>query len=105
MRVGRWMSSDEFAEMQQTGVVQESYTGTTYVAFPANPEAFMNQAKPGAVYIEFDVPASSIRKTKEGWAAIKGPKSLDGRLAAKKGLPMPEMPPATNITHIATKLH
>jgi len=76
VRVGRWMSSDEFAKMQQTGVVQESYTGTTYVAFPADPEAFISQAKPGAVYVEFDVPTSGIRQTKEGWASIKSPNSI-----------------------------
>ncbi|MBF2067245.1 MAG: putative Ig domain-containing protein [Calothrix sp. C42_A2020_038] len=104
VRIGRWMSPEEFTKMQRTGVVQESYTGTTYVAVPADPEAFMSQAKPGAFYVEFDVPASAIRQTKEGWAGIKGPNSLDGRLAAKKGLPMPEMPAATNITHRATKL-
>jgi RHS repeat-associated protein len=104
VKVGRWMSPDELAKMQQTGIVQESYTGTTHVAFPSNPEAFMSQAKPGALYVEFNVPASAIRQTNEGWASIKGPNSLDGRLAAKKGLPSPEMPAATDITHRATKL-
>ncbi|MCV3217127.1 polymorphic toxin-type HINT domain-containing protein [Plectonema radiosum NIES-515] len=104
VKVGRWMSPDELAKMQQTGIVQESYTGTTHVAFPSNPEAFMSQAKPGALYVEFDVPASAIRQTNEGWASIKGPNSLDGRLAAKKGFPSPEMPAATDITHRATKL-
>ncbi|WP_414530920.1 polymorphic toxin-type HINT domain-containing protein, partial [Nodularia chucula] len=104
VRVGRWMSPDELAKMQKTGMVQESLSGTTHVASPSNPEAFMSQAKPGAVYVEFDVPESAIRPTNDGWASIKGPNSVDGRLAARKGFPRPEMPAATNIIHRATKL-
>ncbi|BFM49942.1 hypothetical protein THO17_21050 [Marinomonas sp. THO17] len=38
--VGRWMSSDELAKMKKTGKAQESYSGKTHVADPANPEAF-----------------------------------------------------------------
>ncbi|WP_163786848.1 RHS repeat domain-containing protein [Myxococcus vastator] len=102
-RVGRWMSEAEHKAMQSTGKVQESLSGTTHVAHPAAPEAFMSQAKPGSVYVKFDVPTSSVRPTQAGWAKIVGPQSLEGRLAAKKGLPIPEMPAATNIEHAATK--
>lgn len=102
--VGRWMSPDELSKMQKTGKAQESYSGTTHVADPANPEAFIKQTKVGNVYVEFDVPASSLKKTNEGWAQIVGPNSATGRLAARKGNPVPEMPDAENITHKATKI-
>ncbi|MEJ7615852.1 MAG: hypothetical protein WKF30_02500 [Pyrinomonadaceae bacterium] len=39
-RVGRWMSEAEYNAMRKTGMVQESFSGTTHVARPANPEAF-----------------------------------------------------------------
>jgi hypothetical protein len=102
-RVGRWMSPAELAKMQETGRVQESFSGTTYVAFPSKPTAFGSQAKPGSVYVEFDISLSSLRQTKQGWAGIKGPQSLDGRLAAKKGWDIPQMPEAKNIKVTQTK--
>ncbi len=46
-RVGRWMGEAEHAAMTETNMVQESFTGTTHVASPANPFAFQAQAKPG----------------------------------------------------------
>lgn len=35
--------------------------------------------------------------TNEGWAKIVGPDSLEGRLAKRRGNPLPEMPAAENI--------
>lgn len=79
--------------MNETGKVQESYSGTTHVAYPANPEAFSKQVKNGSVYIEFNVPRESIRPGgKSGWAIIPGPNSLEGRNAALRGRPIPQMP-------------
>lgn len=49
------------------------------------------------MYVEFDVPEKSLIHTNEGWAKIAGPDSLEGRLAKRKGLPVPEMPVAENI--------
>ncbi len=47
-------------KMVETGKVQMSPNGnTTYVANPANPNAF-KAAPNGAIYVEFDVPTSSI---------------------------------------------
>lgn len=102
--VGRWMSPAELAKMQKTGKVQESYSGTTHVANPADAEAFIKQTRTGNNYVEFDVPTSSLRQTNEGWAQIAGPNSLFGRLAAKKGQAAPQMPNAENIIHKATKI-
>ncbi|NPD25809.1 hypothetical protein HPP06_20560 [Corallococcus exiguus] len=104
VRVGRWMSEAEHNAMQTTGKVQESLSGTTHVAYPATPDAYMFQARPGSHYVEFNVPISSIKPTQAGWAKIPGPQSLEGRLAARKGLPLPEMPSAMGIEHRATKL-
>jgi len=105
VRVGRWMSEAEYSAMSKSGIVQESSSGTTHVLFPAdgNGAGFAKQAKPGSRYVEFDVPATSVKKTAEGWGKIPGPKSLEGRLAEKKGLPPPEMPAAKNVTPVTKK--
>ncbi|PIF92992.1 RHS repeat-associated protein [Acidovorax sp. 62] len=103
-RVGRWMSQAELDAMKASGRVQESFSGTTHVATPTNASAFINQAKPGSVYVEFNVPSSSLRATNEGWSKIIGPNSLEGRLAGRKGLPLPQMPEATGIVHSATRI-
>jgi hypothetical protein len=103
-RVGRWMSEAEYDAMLKTGQVQESYSGTTHVASPADVGAYLSQAKPSSVYVEFDVPRASLRATNEGWAKIVGPNSLEGRLALKKGNPPPQMPAASNIVRVRTKL-
>ncbi|HEX7801785.1 MAG TPA: RHS repeat-associated core domain-containing protein [Pseudoxanthomonas sp.] len=102
-RVGRWMSSGEHAAMAKTGKVQESLSGTTHVASPADAATFGRQAPSGSVYVEFDVPAASVKSTGPGVAKIVGPNSLEGRLAAKKGQPAPEMPACTNIKVCGSK--
>lgn len=85
-KVGRWMSPNEFSAMQKTNMVQESMSGTTHVAFPADANAFMRQAQPGSMYVEFFVPSNSLKVTNlaDGWAKILGPRSVEGRLALKK---------------------
>ena len=103
VRVGRWMSQQEYDRMAATAYVQESRSGTTHVVLPANPSAFQAQAALGSLYAEFDVPRSSIKPTQQGWAKILGPATLEARLALAKGQPIPQMPRAENIRHIATK--
>jgi hypothetical protein len=102
--VGRWMCAAEYAAMLATGLVQESYSGTTYVVLPPNALAFQRQANLGDLYVEFDVPSDCLRKTGSGWAKIIGPHSLQGRNAARKGLAVPSMPLAENLRHVASKL-
>lgn len=63
----------------------------------ANLDAFGKQAKNGAIYVEFDVPEKTLVPTNEGWAKIVGTDSIEGRLAKRKGLEVPEMPTAQNI--------
>jgi RHS repeat-associated protein len=96
-RVGRWMSEAELAQMTKSGKVQESFSGTTHLASPANAAAFARQAKAGSVYVEFDVPAAAVKKTSEGWGKIPGPNSLEGRAALRRGSVPPEMPACANI--------
>ncbi|MGH2769078.1 MAG: RHS repeat-associated core domain-containing protein, partial [Actinomycetota bacterium] len=104
-RVGRWMSPREHAAMVRTGEVQVGAGGTTHVAHPANPESYMRQAAPGSHYVEFDVPANSLSPAgRPDWAQIPSPDHLLGRLAAKRGTPVPSPVPASNIVHHATKL-
>ena len=103
VRVGRWMSPQEYDWMTATGFVQESHSGTTHVAFPADQTAYQAQAAAGSIYAEFDVPRDSVKPTQKGWAKILGPNTLEARLAAAKGRRTPQMPTAENIQHIATK--
>lgn len=49
------MSQGEYDEMVKTGYVQESISGTTHVARPADISAYIKQAKPGSLYVEFNV--------------------------------------------------
>ena len=97
------MSPQEYALLMTTGFVQESRSGTTHAAFPADQTAFYAQAAVGSVYVEFEVPHDNIKPTRPGWAKILGPHTLEARLAAAKGLPIPERPPAKNIQYICTK--
>ena len=103
VRVGRWMSRQEYDLMLNTGFVQESSSGTIYVASPADRTAYQVQAVPGSFYVEFDVPADSIRPTQQGWAKMLGPNTLEGRQAIRSGKPVPKMPPSLNMQHRATK--
>ena len=99
-RVGRWMSKEEYAKMVETGKVQMSPNGnTSYVANPADINAFGSQAKPGSIYVEFDVDSSRLYQAgNDGWGQIPGPGSLYDRLNIKKGLPpIEDMPNAYNI--------
>lgn len=89
--------------MLSTGRVQESYSGTTHVAWPPNWLAFIRQARPQSLYVEFDVPNCCLSVTGAGWAKIIGPNSVEGRLAAVKGRPVPVMPPAANIQVLASR--
>jgi hypothetical protein len=95
-RVGRWMSKEEYNKMRSTNTVQESYSGTTHVSNPANPNSFKGAPK-DSIYVEFNVPTSSLKPTSTGWSKIIGPNSLEGRHYLELGLPKPVMPPATNI--------
>lgn len=103
VRVGRWMSSHEYSLMMTSGFVQESNSGTTHIALPADQTAFEPQAPVSNFYVEFDVPVDSVKPTQSGWAKMLGPHTVEARLAAAKGRPIPQMPQANNIQHVATK--
>ena len=103
IRVGRWMSRQEYDQMTATGHVEESSSGTTHVPLPADQNAYQAQATSGSLYVEFDVPRDSVKPTQSGWAKVLGPSTLEARLAAAKGQPIPQMPPAKNIQHITAK--
>ncbi|MFK0116140.1 ricin-type beta-trefoil lectin domain protein [Streptomyces sp. NPDC090994] len=104
--VGRWMSEDEYQAMSDTGKVQAGSGGTsTYVAHPANSDAYRKQAAPGSIYAEFDVPCSCLKPAGEpGWAQIPGPQHpIYAKLNAKRGLPPPEMPSFENLRIVDRK--
>lgn len=97
------MSLAEYARMSRSGMVQESFSGTTHVAFPPDWRAFVRQAPRRSVYVEFDVPVSSLVKAGAGWAKVVGPHSVEGRLALAKGRPLPQMPRASSIALLASR--
>jgi hypothetical protein len=99
-RVGRWMGREELEAMQDTGRSVESTSGTTHIANPSNPESYRRQAANGSSYVEFDIPDGSLTKPDvQGWLSIIGPNSLRGRIAARRGQPINQMPEATNIEY------
>ncbi|MEV6230014.1 LamG-like jellyroll fold domain-containing protein [Saccharopolyspora shandongensis] len=106
VRVGRWMSSDEYQKMVATRTVQGGQGGRTYVANPADVHSFMKQAAPGALYVEFDVPVASLSPGgKQGWAYISGPDDMLAQKLAKLGKrPAPVFPKALNIGWVASKV-
>ncbi|WP_439650892.1 TreTu family toxin [Polycladospora coralii] len=103
--VGRWMNPKEYESMLKNGKVQQSNAGVggTYVAHPADSEAYIKQAKLGDYYVEFDVPQSSIKQTSAEWGYSIGPKTLEAKKAKIKGLSIPQFPDAININHTTSK--
>ena len=75
-----------------------------YVLLTSTPSAYEKQAKPGSLYVEFDVPEQSLKQTSDQWAKVLGPNSTEGRLAARRGQPVPQMPAASNVEHVASKV-
>lgn len=101
VRVGRWMSPQEFEAMQETNAVQLSRSGVTHVSLPSDPETFVARAKPGTGYVEFDVPAERLQALGDGNARIIGPGAGDiyNILRVQRGLePFTEPSPAFNIS-------
>ncbi|MGW9213575.1 TreTu family toxin [Embleya sp. NPDC055664] len=95
--VGRWMSTEEYQKMLKTGMVQSGAGDRSFVVYPASSDGYIS-ARPGSVYVEFDVPHSLLSPGgRPGDYKLSGPTSLDARLAAKKGLPIPQSPAAENI--------
>ena len=98
------MSKEEYDKMVKTGYVQKPYNADqSYVAYPADYNAYYKQTAKGSVYVEFDVPTSSLKQTKDVWATIPGPKSMYSKLNVKKGLKPYEFPKATNIKLVGEK--
>lgn len=100
MRVGRWMSEEEYRKMKLTGRVQEGAGGSTSVV--ANgPESFLSQARLGCVYVEFDVSKASLLQGGQlDWYKLVGPnapKSMKFMLDKQGGELLPEVSNLTGI--------
>jgi RHS repeat-associated protein len=97
-RVGRWMNPAEYEAMKASGTVQGGAGGVSRVAVPATPDAYRAAPK-GDIYVEFDVPAASLRPGgTEAWRTIPGPTSPAGRQATRTGQPPPEFPKFENLS-------
>ena len=55
------------------------------------------------MYVEFDVPLSSLKQTKDMWAAIPGPDSIYSKLNVQKGFKPYDFPEVTNVKLIGEK--
>ncbi len=72
-RVGRWMSADELAQMQNTNRVVQGGGGQTFISTNGIAD-FKGAAPKDSVYVEFDVPANSLLQGgKDGWFKMIGP--------------------------------
>ena len=90
--------------MVETGYVQKPYNAEqSYVANPAHINAYYKQTAKGNVYVELDVPSSSLKQTKDAWAAIPGPNSMYSKLNIQKGLKPYDFPMAKNISLVGEK--
>jgi hypothetical protein len=97
VRVGRWMSQNEYDRMLRTGMVQPGAGGLTYVVHPASADGFIPN-RPGSVYAEFDVPRSSLLPGgRPGDYKMAEPDTLMGRYLSSTG-GTPGMPEAKNIS-------
>lgn len=94
-RVGRWMSPDELAQMQNGGKVVKGGGGQTFIS--TNGVSDFN-------YVEFDVPTNSLLQGgKDGWFKLIGPdasKSQQFMLNKQGGSQLPEV---KNITVVDKK--
>lgn len=104
VRMGRWMREAEYANMLSTGKIQVGSEGEATYTLLDGPDGFVNQARPGSVYAEFDVKASSawwVTNAALGWATIPAPGSSQAhRWRIVTGQPIDEMPDATDISDV-----
>jgi len=101
--VGRWMSEKELSLMDKTGRVQESFSTKTDVSVNGASD-FKPMAKTGSVYVEFDVPSSSlIGGGKPGWFHMIGPNAGKSRKAALKSQGGEMLPKFKNKSEVIDK--
>jgi len=97
-RVGRWMSSDELAQIQNGGAVVQGAGGQTFVSTNGALD-YKPTALNGSVYVEFDVPTNSLLQGgNEGWFKLIGPDANRSQqfLLNKQG--GTQLPPFYNIS-------
>jgi hypothetical protein len=87
--VNKWLVAGAvgIAVMRAAGRLQESWNdGVTSVSLPASRSAYRaGSAKD--VYVEFDVPASSVRAADGRTGKIYGPNSSQGKLLGIQDMP------------------
>ena len=92
----------ETLRLQET----ESPGGVTHVSIDLSPYLYPGAAK-DYVYAEFDVPASSLEPTGQAlshWRIVTSAKTIRGRLLARRGQEVPELPEVKNIELKGVKL-
>ena len=67
IRVGRWMSTDELSKMKESSKIVSGGGGLTFISLNGIDD-YKGAAKPGSVYVEFNVPKTSLLQGgKDGW--------------------------------------
>ena len=67
IRVGRWMSTDELSKMKESSKIVSGGGGLTFISLNGIDD-YKGAAKPGSVYVEFNVPRTSLLQGgKDGW--------------------------------------
>ena len=67
IRVGRWMSTDELSKMKESSKIVSGGGGLTFISLNGIDD-YKGAAKPGSVYVEFNVPRISLLQGgKDGW--------------------------------------
>lgn len=90
--------------MQSSGVVQYGQGDVTFVSNPANIEVYQSRAKPGTVFVEFNVPSNSLYPADfPNSSLIPASYSLYGMRMAKVGRGPYDDVPATNIEIVGRK--
>jgi len=102
-RVGRWMSPDELAQMQNGGKVVQGGGGQTFISTNGITD-FKATAPAGSVYVEFDVPTNSLLQGgKDGWFKLIGPDASKSQKFMLNKQGGSQLPDAKNITVLGKK--
>ena len=98
VRVGQWMSKNEYEKFLKTGEIPRSNV------LRKGKEGFMKQANIGDYYVEFDINEALLTSKNEelGWWLIKSKNKTYLKLAEMRKVKLPD-PIGENIKHIFTK--
>jgi hypothetical protein len=104
VRVGSWMSRTEYDAMLKAMKTQPRNGNMHHVLLKGR-EGFRKQAKPGWVYVEYDIPADTFIGVggEDGWGILFSEESVMGKLYIKNGKTNVRLPEVKNIILLEEK--